>query len=383
MQNDSNSKQPTRNAKQTKLEDSSIFASRPRLAEREQMEARAASKRSGRRWLALGALAIVIVAALLASKQSVGLGLQSSDQFAGVAGANGAAESTPTENALPVFTSTTEATFTPNPTSTPLFGVGSSLIRPSDGMVMMYVPAGPFTMGTTVEEAMQECMKTRGECETAWFLDQAPAHIVQLDAYWMDQTEVTNAMYEVCVNAGVCDPPHMSNSNTVEDYFGNPAYADFPVVFITWKQAKNYCEWAGAYLPSEAQWEKAARGTDGRVFPWGNLRPTCSLANINPFNQASCRDDVGAVRYYADGQSPYLIYNMAGNAAEWVMDWYGENYYGNSPASNPQGPDAGLAKIMRGGSWYFDEDYARTTYRYKQDARYYYSFTGFRCAMSE
>ncbi|MEW5938994.1 MAG: SUMF1/EgtB/PvdO family nonheme iron enzyme, partial [Chloroflexota bacterium] len=252
-----------------------------------------------------------------------------------------------------------------------------------DGMTMMYVPAGSFTMGISADQALVECQKTRGECFRGWFADEEPAHVVELDAYWMDQTEVTNAMYALCVNAGACKPPRQTTSNAVDDYFGNPEYADYPVVFINWSQANAYCQWTGTRLPTEAEWEKAARGTDERLYPWGNTAPSCSLMNFNPFNGDSCKDDTSAVRDYPAGQSPYQIFNLAGNVYEWVMDWYDPNYYANSPSHNPQGPSDGIAKVLRGGSWYFDEDFARATYRYRQDRYYYFSFTGFRCVQSE
>lgn len=366
--------QPARNRK-TNLEESSIFAPRPRLADRKE-EKRIGGTPAWRKWIPLGALVLVLILVLVYGSGS--LGMQGTDQLAGFAG--GAADTgTSTSTTIPTAT----MMFTPTVTFTPTLGVGDSLIRPEDGMVMMYVPQGPFTMGIAADEAMTECIKFREECDLSWFADQGPPHLVDLNAYWMDQTEVTNAMYALCVNAGVCSPPRQNGSNRVEDYYENEQYADYPVVFITWKQADAYCEWAGARLPTEAEWEKAARGADGRLYPWGNSAPACSLTNFNPFIEDTCKDDTSAVRDYPGGQSPYQIFNLAGNVAEWVMDWYDPNYYSNSPASNPQGPSDGFTKILRGGSWFYDEEFARSTYRYKQDPRYYYSFTGFRCALSE
>lgn len=374
-------KQPKWTDKKSRLEESSIFASRSSNTKKDDFKS---AKPAGRKWPGMVALLIVLGVALFLGWNSLGTGFADASGLSGFAG--GAAEeatSTSTETPEPTATFTPSATFTPTFTSTPSLGIGSSLIRLSDGMVMMYIPAGEFTMGVNMEEAAAECAKTRGECESIWFSDESPPHLVTLDAYWMDQIEVTNAMYVLCVNAGVCAPPRLTGSELVEEYYDNPAYADYPVVYIPWKQADNYCRWAGGRLPTEAEWEKAARGTDGRIFPWGNARPSCSLSNYNPFFGGLCSGDVSAARSYPEGQSPYQILNMAGNVAEWVLDWYDPNYYSISPYSNPQGPADGLAKILRGGSWYFDEDFVRTTYRYKQDARYYYSFTGFRCVVPE
>ena len=365
----------TAQARKTNLEESSIFASRPRSAERQE-ERRITRTPAWRKWIPLGAFVIVLI--LIWGLGSGSLGGQSTDQLAGFAGGGGDAD-TPTSTNIPTAT----LTFTPVATFTPTLGVGDSLIRSSDGMVMMYVPQGPFTMGIAAGEALTECRKFREDCDLIWFADQGPPHLVTLDPYWLDQTEVTNTMYTLCVNAGICSPPRQQGSNRVDEYYANDQYADYPVVFVTWKQANTYCQWAGARLPTEAEWEKAARGTDGRLYPWGNSAPTCSLLNFNPFIENTCRDDTSTARDYPDGQSPYRIFNLAGNVAEWVMDWYDPDYYASSPSSNPQGPSNGLTKILRGGSWFYDEEFVRATYRYKQDPRYYYSFTGFRCALPE
>ena len=378
-QNESADKQSARTRKAKGLEESSIFAPRPGLAADRKIDEREIAKNHAwRKWIPIGALVILLGFVLILGNGSLGIGAQDTDQLAGFAG-GGADTDTPTSTDIPTAT----LTFTPAATFTPAKGIGSTWIRSTDGMVMMYVPKGPFTMGITADEAQTECMKIGRECERSWFADEEPPHPVVLDAYWMDQTEVTNAMYTLCVNAGVCSPPRQKGSNMVEDYFDNAEYADYPVVFMTWKQAHAYCQWAGARLPTEAEWEKAARGTDQRHYPWGNSTPSCSLMNFNPFNERTCKDDTSAAREYSNGQSPYQIFNLAGNVAEWVMDWYDPRYYASSPSSNPQGPSEGFTKILRGGSWFYDEEFARATYRYKQDPRYYYSSTGFRCALSE
>jgi serine/threonine-protein kinase len=370
-----------RTGKATRLQESSVFAPRPRR----ETEKESARRPAWRKWIPRLALTIALGLIVIFGAASFATGLPDSIQLAGFAG--GADTDTPTATAANIPTSTAVPTATqtlpPTATFTPTLDVGDSWIRPADGMAMMYVPAGPFTMGASADQVMADCAILRGECEREWFADQEPPHLVELDAFWMDQTEVTNAMYALCVNAGACKPPRITSSDLSDSYYDNPEFADYPVIYMNWNQANDYCEWAGARLPTEAEWEKAARGTDARFFPWGDSTPTCSLMNFHPVNGSACKGDPNAARDYPDGQSPYQIFNLAGNVFEWVSDWYDANYYSVSPAGNPQGPPGGLAKIMRGGSWYYDAEFARATYRYHQDARYYYSFTGFRCVRSE
>ncbi len=220
---------------------------------------------------------------------------------------------------------------TPEPTGT--LAAGALSTSEADGMVQVYVPAGEFTMGSQGLAA-----------------DESPAHPVYLDAFWIDRTEVTNQMYAVCVAAGACPPPDSSSSISRVNYFGNPAFGNFPVVYVSWDDARAYCEWAGRRLPTEAEWEKAARGTDGRLYPWGDSAPDGTLLNYNVII-----GDTDAVGRYA-GLSPYGALDMAGNAWEWVADWYDPAYYAVSPRDNPTGPAAtgcpeGPCRVLRGGGW--------------------------------
>jgi formylglycine-generating enzyme required for sulfatase activity len=250
--------------------------------------------------------------------------------------------------------------------------IGSSQISPADGMVQMYVPSGNFTMGWNEGKA-----------------DEQPEHKVYLDAFWIDQTEVTVGQYRTCVEAGACGHPqqgvhHLRNSSEMRrSYYDNEQYFDYPVIFINWSQANTYCEWAGRRLPTEAEWEKAARGTDGRLYPWGNEEPNPSLLNFD-----GNIGDTTRVGSYPAGASPYGALDMAGNVWEWVQDWYDAEYYKESPRRNPTGPETGLFFIERGGSFKKSERPVRTTYRHWYipplvgNHVVSHSYDGFRCAAS-
>ena len=179
--------------------------------------------------------------------------------------------------------------------------------------------------------------------------DEIPAHDVTLDAFWIDQVEVTNGMYGLCVQAGVCRPPVKINSDNQEDYFGNPEFQDYPVIQVAWYDANTYCQWAGRRLPTEAEWERAARGDDMRNYPWGNEPPNEQNSNAN-----NTVGDVTRVGSYAAGASPFGALDMAGNVWEWVADYYQPDYYAESPSVNPTGPENGgfdHLRVIRGGSF--------------------------------
>jgi formylglycine-generating enzyme required for sulfatase activity len=236
-------------------------------------------------------------------------------------------------------------------------------------------------MGANAGDALSICQRTSSDCNPSYFKDQEPIHLVDMDAYWIDATEVTNAMYTECVHAGRCQPPFRSESATRSDYFNNPQYADYPVIYVSWNDANTYCSWVGGRLPTEAEWEEAARGTEGRTYPWGNATPSCSLANVRLNTGDYCVGDTSRVGAYPAGTSPYNALDMSGNLWEWVNDWYSPLYYGSSPSANPTGPSSGEERVLRGGSWLNREWQLGSAYRFsnKPDDRNKVNY-GFRCA---
>jgi formylglycine-generating enzyme required for sulfatase activity len=264
----------------------------------------------------------------------------------------------------PTATSAPTDTPVPSPTPVPTLGIGSTQISPADGMTLVYVPAGPFLMGSLATD-------------TSAYPDEVPQHTVTLDAYWIDRTEVTTAQYALCVAAGACKPPRKFTSNSHDHYYNTPTYADFPVIFVDWQDAQNYCQWAGRRLPTEAEWEKAVRGPDGQIYPWGNQAPDGTQVNFNDQLQ-----DVSAVDKYPAGASLYGVLDLAGNVWEWTADWYGSKYYAASPESNPTGPDSGTQKVLRGGSWLYSAEGLRGSYRYAKAPTFFNYEIGFRCAVS-
>ena len=213
--------------------------------------------------------------------------------------------------------------------------------------------------------------------------DQAPFHAVTLDAFWIDRTEVTVAQYIQCLKSGICPEPLERRSVTHESYFDNSEFANHPVIFVSWTQARAYCEWTGRRLPTEAEWEKAARSADARLYPWGNEPPDPTRLNF----QASGYGDTVAVGQYPAGASFYGALDMAGNVSEWVSDWYDPGYYAVSPARNPRGPEQtgcpeGDCRPLRGGNWNSRNEEATTSVRLFYGPNESRDAFGVRCAQS-
>jgi len=246
---------------------------------------------------------------------------------------------------------------------------------------MVYIPSGDFEMGS---EAWKD--------PDTYTINEGPIHTVSLDAYWIDQTEVTSAQFARFVDATgyVTSAEELgfssilnSDSTWREESGANWQYPlgngelyvdDYPVVHVSWEDATAYCEWAGKRLPTEAEWEKAARGTDGNKYPWGNGEASTSLANYN--NPGGMPREVAS---YAQGVSVYGAYDMAGNVWELVSDWYEKEYYETSPSHNPQGPDSGTHHIAKGGSYGFNDTVIRSAVRVKRGGDQSFSDMGFRC----
>jgi len=225
---------------------------------------------------------------------------------------------------------------------------GDVKINPKDGAEMVWVPAGEFLMGSTDEDIAQ-LLKKNPELEAARFDDEKPQRKVYLDGYWMYKYEVTVAQYRKFCEATNRKMPDAPSWGWKDDH---------PMVKVTWTDASNYAKWAGMSLPTEAQWEKAARGTDGRIYPWGNKWEAYKCNN-----RESGPKQTKPVGSYTSGASPYGCMDMAGNVWEWCLDWYGKDYYKSGPSRNPTGPTDGSSRVLRGGGWNGIDGSCRAAYR--------------------
>ena len=275
---------------------------------------------------------------------------------------------------VPTRTPTPTATNTPTPDATATMAVAfvravatatalgrdpaDVYVNPKDLAVYLYVPAGEFIMGSKDDDPDADS-------------DEKPQHTVTLDGFRIMQTEVTNEQYRKCVQDGACRAP--TTCDWGEPTYADSSKADHPVVCVSWQDAQAYCEWTGKQLPTEAEWEKAARGSDGQKYPWGDSAPDCDKAQYS-----ACGAGTVVVGSKPAGASPYGALDMAGNVWEWCQDWYGSGYYASSPQRDPQGPDSGESRVARGGSWYFNEGFVRAANRGGLGPDFHFD-VGFRC----
>lgn len=311
---------------------------------------------------------------------------------------------------LGLFTNLYSLPFVPQPEmGEEEYSSGAIKVRSVDNMPMRYVAAGEFIMGNN----------GTADLEMDVAEDEAPVHTVFLSGYWIDQYLVSNQQFSQFVEeTGYITNAEEDNLAWVLTGKGNLGWEDViganwqhprgpesdleglerhPVIHVSWYDAQAYCEWAGGRLLTEAEWEKAARGTDGRYYPWGNVAPTGTQANFADSNYAQVNpvpsrilpdiDDgyifTSPVNAYPEGVSPYGVYDMSGNVLEWVADWYDESYYDTSPYKDPKGPDTGAEKVIRGGFWYYSFKQNTTTNRgYWAPDLTFYNY-GFRCAFDE
>lgn len=297
--------------------------------------------------------------------------------------------STPTNTVTPTFTETPTLTLTPTLTFTPT--LTATPTTPPVGVVLelfggnvLYIPGGESTIGSNYEN------------------DEKPVHQVNLDSFYIHQTEVTNAMFvnflndlgnqmeggESWLDAQDPDARLYQSGNTWRIQSG---YELYPAIEVTWYGAVAYCEWAGGRLPTEAEWEKAARGDVEQLYPWGDADYAGNLANVADASSnlshayTSANDGypkTAPVGMFPAGESPYGLLDAAGNVWEWVSDWYAEDYYSYSPSDNPPGPETGQYKVVRGGSWISRPYYTRTSNRGYSSTTDSDDFIGFRCAFT-
>ncbi|MBE2222636.1 MAG: SUMF1/EgtB/PvdO family nonheme iron enzyme [Anaerolineae bacterium] len=271
------------------------------------------------------------------------------------------------ETAVPDPTRTTEPepteTSIPIPTETPIplpeLGLLSTISREKDNQFMFYVPAGSFQMGASASDTSAEG-------------DESPLHEVTLAAFWIDTSEVTNQQYQICIDEGPCRPVASAGQQANEN--------NYPRVNVTWEDALTYCEWVDrdGTLPTEAQWEYAARGTDARIYPWGNEAPTCQRANYGDCNNYRPKPVESSPR----GASWSGALDMSGNVYEWVSDWYSADFYKNSPVDQPINMTPSHAKVRRGGSYFHQSTQIRATNRDSLPPEKSAGHTGFRCVVN-
>jgi len=273
------------------------------------------------------------------------------------------------------------------------FDFDSEAYGPAETTEMILVDGGSFTMGSDYSPEIDLIDGIADE----GFSDEHPEHTVALHGFFLDKFETTNKQYRACVHAGACSDPATRHLIGIDDYYTLAMYDHYPVTNVTWAQANAYCVWRGRRLPTEAEWEYAARGAiDDRIYPWGWKEPDCDMANISvtgwvesPLGEMVetelCTGAPLPVNSYAPWAAASGARNMTGNVAEWVSDWYADDYYDNDiwpdNAQNPAGPPAGADRVIRGGGFSSSAVYARISFRDHHRPEHADSSIGFRCAL--
>ena len=259
---------------------------------------------------------------------------------------------------------------------------------PHDFSDMVEIPAGRFRMGLTFKEVgqmLEMCTRVDKTCVRWWFKDEFPSRFVYVDRYWIDIYEVTNANYLEFVKAtghrpaldDTCETKACRQGNLWKGTSFPKQIRNQPVTQVNWHDALAYCTWRGKRLPTEAEWEKAARGPAGNLYPWGISQPPGKATYRRKWRGIFTMTDVGS---YSNGASIYGVYDLAGNVWEWVSDWYDRKYYQKKINKNPKGPETGQFKVVRGGSWVNYEDTLHSAFRRWSRPEVRFNDTGFRCA---
>jgi formylglycine-generating enzyme required for sulfatase activity len=287
---------------------------------------------------------------------------------------------TPSRMNTPFPMNTSTPSKTPTETLTPTSTPFPKEIMDSKGIPMRLVLLGEFTMGIDrldesaddpeQHEKYSECHQSVPICERMWLENYLP-HRVNLDTYYIDKYEVTNVFYKSCVDEGACQPPQKTSSYSRSSYYGNPEFDNYPVIYVDWYMAKTYCEWRGARLPTEAEWEKAARGPAGLIFPWGANRNTTAA------NYDKREGDTVKVGSYENGKSVYGVYDMSGNVWEWVNSLFAPYPY--SATDGREDMNATGNRVLRGGSWVNGPENIQSAYRSWDFPTLVRGSIGFRC----
>jgi len=282
-----------------------------------------------------------------------------------------------------------------SPSAVPILDIGSTQISEVDSMVMVFIPAGDYLMGSTdiiINRLIIICEEEQfysSACPILSWESEKPKHQIFLDSYWIDQTEITNQMYTDFLNSisfkGGTNSNWFDENSTYTKIHAKSGlwepvdgYKNHPMIEVTWYGAQSYCDWAGRRLPTEAEWEKAGRGSGGNTYPWGD-KIGCLYSNYWS-DDGRCIGDTTEVGAYEFGKSSFGVYDMAGNGWEWVEDWFSIDYYSISPQNNPFGPLTGSEKVLRGGSFNALDYQLRVTSRYNMNPESTKFDIGFRCA---